>query len=131
MPLTNLRPGDPGRLGDYRLHGRLGAGGMGVVYLGEDQASRAVAVKVVRAELAEDAMFRLRFQREVESCQRVSGRCVARYIDADTEADRPYLVSEFIAGPSLAETVERDGPLDAARLVGLATGLAEALVAIH
>ncbi len=126
-----LLPGDPGRVGRYRLTGRLGAGGMGVVYLGAAKDGHPVAVKVLRPELAEDPEFRVRFSREVTTLTRVEGMCTVRVIEADTTGPRPFLVTEYIDGPSLADYVERHGPLGAEMLYGLATGLAEALAAIH
>jgi len=126
-----LLPGDPARIGRYRLTGRLGAGGMGVVYLGAAKDGIPVAVKVLRPELAEDPEFRVRFTREVATLTRVEGMCTVRVIEADTAGPRPFLVTEYIDGPSLADYVERHGPLGAEMLYGLATGLAEALAAIH
>jgi len=126
-----LLPGDPGRVGRYRLTGRLGAGGMGVVYLGAAKDGIPVAVKVLRPELAENPEFRVRFSREVATLTRVEGMCTVRVIEADTTGPRPFLVTEYVDGPSLADYVERHGPLGAEMLYGLATGLAEALAAIH
>jgi ABC-type transport system substrate-binding protein len=126
-----LLPGDPARVGRYRLTGRLGAGGMGVVYLGAAKDGSQVAVKVLRPELAENPEFRVRFSREVATLTRVEGMCTVRVIEADTQGPRPFLVTEYIDGPSLADYVERHGPLGAGMLYGLATGLAEALAAIH
>ncbi len=132
-----LREGDPSRIGRYRLTARLGAGGKGVVYLGEaphdGQNGRCglVAVKVLRPELADDPELRERFGREVTSLVRVRGVCTVRVIEADTDGPRPFLVTEYADGPSLAEYVAARGPLDADMLFGLATGLAEALTAIH
>jgi len=121
---------DPAQVGRYRLAARLGAGGMGVVYLGEDQGQR-VAVKVLRPELADDPEFRVRFGREVAVLTRVQGVCTIRVIEADTQAPRPFLVTEYAEGPSLSEYVAAHGPMDPRMLYGLATGLAEALTAIH
>ena len=131
MAVTPLEPSDPQRLGDFVLTGRLGAGGMGVVYLGEDPAGEQVAVKLVRADLAHDPTFRERFRREVEALRRVSGPRVAALVAADTEAEQPYLVVEYVDGPTLADSVAKDGPLDGPRLRALAAALAEALVLIH
>jgi len=124
---------DPAQVGRYRLVARLGAGGMGVVYLGEDPASQGqpVAVKVLRPELADDPEFRVRFGREVAALTRVQGVCTIRVIEADTQAPRPFLVTEYAEGPSLSEYVAAHGPIDPRMLYGLATGLAEALTAIH
>jgi len=122
---------DPKRLGGYKLIGRLGAGGMGVVYLGSDGRGSNVAVKVIRSELARDASFRSRFRREVEAARRVEGAHTARVIKADTDSSPPYLVTEFIAGPTLDRFIEQRGPLQGAPLRALALALAEALGAIH
>jgi peptide/nickel transport system substrate-binding protein len=128
---AQLLPGDPARVGRYRLTARLGAGGMGVVYLGAAKDGHLVAVKVLRPELAENPEFRARFSREVTTLTRVKGMCTVRVIEADTQAPRPFLVTEYIDGPSLADYIEEQGPLGAEMLYGLATGLAEALAAIH
>jgi eukaryotic-like serine/threonine-protein kinase len=128
---TPLRDTDPSWVGAYRLQARLGAGGMGVVYLAAAQDGRLVALKVLRPEMAGDAEFRKRFSREVTALHRVQGVCTVRVIDADTTAAQPYLVTEYAEGPSLAEYVESRGPMDPQMLYGLATGLAEALTAIH
>jgi serine/threonine protein kinase len=104
---------------------------MGVVYLATSQDGRSVALKALRPEMAGDAEFRKRFSREVTALRRVSGMCTVRVIDADTTAARPYLVTEYAEGPSLSEYIEARGPLDPQMLYGLATGLAEALTAIH
>jgi len=126
-----LRDDDPKQIGGYRLTARLGAGGMGVVYLGTAEDGDLVAIKVLRPELADDPEFRRRFQREVSVLTQVKGVCTVRVIEADTESARPFMVTEFIDGPSLAEYVDRHGPLGADMLYGLATGLAEALTVIH
>jgi serine/threonine protein kinase len=103
---------------------------MGVVYLGEGPTGQ-VAVKLVRTELADDPGFRARFRREVAAARRVSGACVVNVLDADPDAETPYMVSEFVKGPDLAGLVERFGPLDPRRQHALAAGLAEALLSIH
>jgi serine/threonine protein kinase len=131
-----LRPDDPPEVAGYRLLGRLGAGGMGVVYLGEAPATaqtpaREVAVKVVRGELADDDGFRARFRREVTAARRVSGACVVEVLDADPEADTPYMVSEYVRGPDLGSLVGQYGPLDGRRQHAFAAGLAQALLSIH
>ena len=128
---TPLQPGDPARVGGYRLTARLGAGGMGVVYLGVAGDGRVVAVKVMRPELAGDAEFRARFGREVAVLSRVRGARTVKVIDSGTDACGPFLVTEYAAGPSLAGLVEAAGPLDAGALLALAAGLAEALSVIH
>ncbi len=131
MALESLRDGDPSRIGRFRLTARLGAGGMGVVYLGEARDCGQVAVKVVRPEVGDDQEFRARFRREVALLARVQGLCTVRVIDADTESVSPFLVTEYASGPSLSEHIKSSGPLGPDMLYGLATGLAEALTAIH
>ena len=131
MARAPLQPADPARIGRYRLVARLGAGGMGVVYLAEARDGQPVAVKVLRPELADNPEFRTRFGREVTTLTRVQGVCTVRVIEADTQAPKPFLVTEYADGPSLAEYVDAHGPLDPRMLYGLATGLAEALTAIH
>ncbi len=128
---TPLAEGDPRRVGGYRLTDRLGSGGMGVVYLGVGGDGRLVAVKVMRPELAGDPESRARFEREVAVLARVGGARVVRVIESGTDACGPFLVTEYAAGPSLAEQVEAAGPLDAELLSGLAIELAEALSMIH
>jgi Protein kinase domain len=126
-----LRDGDPSRIGRYRLTARLGAGGMGVVYLGAARDGSQAAIKVLRPELADDHEFRVRFRREVAVLTRVQGLCTVRVIEADTESAKPFLATEYADGPSLSEQVGQCGPLGPGMVYGLATGLAEALVAIH
>jgi eukaryotic-like serine/threonine-protein kinase len=128
---TSLRDDDPAQVGSYRLTARLGAGGMGVVYLAAAGDGSPVAVKVLRPELSDDAEFRTRFSREVAALTRVRGVCTVRVIEADTTSARPFLVTEYAEGPSLSEYIESRGPMDPRMLYGLATGLAEALTAIH
>jgi serine/threonine protein kinase len=98
-----LRPEDPRNLGPYWLLGRLGAGGMGEVFLGRSPGGRLVAVKVVRAELAGQAEFRNRFAREVAAAQKVSGLFTAPVVDADVDAPVPWLATAYVPGLSLAE----------------------------
>jgi serine/threonine protein kinase len=99
MARMSLRTGDPAQIGRYRLTARLGSGGMGVVYLGADPDGRLVAVKVLRPEMADDPDFRRRFDREVTALMRVRGVCTVRVIEADTESDRPFMVTEYAEGP--------------------------------
>ena len=131
MARAPLQQTDPAWVGRYRLVARLGAGGMGVVYLAETRDGQPVAVKVLRPELADNPEFRTRFGREVTTLTRVQGVCTVRVIEADTEAPKPFLVTEYADGPSLSEYVDAHGALDHGMLYGLATGLAEALTAIH
>jgi predicted Ser/Thr protein kinase len=126
-----LREDDPRAVSQYVLSGRLGEGGMGTVYLGADPAGQLVAVKVIRPELAGHEDFRARFRTEVATARKVARFCTAPILDADTEADPPYIVSEYIDGPALGEVVRDQGPLTGSQLHGLAVGIATALAAIH
>jgi predicted Ser/Thr protein kinase len=126
-----LKPGDPARLGSYSLTARLGEGGQGVVYLGESASGDPVAVKLLRADLAEDDVARTRFLRELEAVKRVARFCTAQVLDADVEGDRPYIVSEYVPGPSLYQLVSSESPRSGADLERLAIGTVTALVAIH
>ena len=131
MARTPLRPDDPIRIGHYRLTARLGAGGMGVVYLGVAWDGGQVAVKVLRPELANDQEFRRRFGREVAALVRVKGACTVRVIEADSQSSTPFLVTEYAQGPSLSEHIDKYGSVSPDMLYSLATGLAEALTMIH
>ncbi|RKT09810.1 serine/threonine protein kinase [Streptomyces sp. 1114.5] len=126
-----LLENDPREIGGYLLEGRLGAGGMGVVYRARSVSGRQVAVKVIRPELAADAEFRARFRQEVAAARKVSGAFTAPVLDADADAPAPWLVTLFIAGPSLGERVSGQGPLTPPEVRRLAAGLAEALREIH
>src|SRR5436190_3383497 len=116
---------DPASIGPYRLTARLGAGGMGQVYLGESGSGRRVAVKLVRPEIAQAPGFRRRFRREVELAMKAGGFWTAPIVDADPEASTPWVASQYVPGLSLAEHVATHGPLDEAALRRLAAGLAE------
>ncbi|WP_217711576.1 serine/threonine-protein kinase [Actinomadura sp. NAK00032] len=129
--LKPLQAGDPKRIGEYRLLARLGAGGMGRVYLGRSKGGRPVAVKVIHPHLAEDAQFRRRFEAEVAAVRRVGGVHTVQVVDARADADPPWLVTEYIAGPSLHEAVTEHGAFSAPAVAGLGAGLAEGLMAIH
>ena len=131
MARTPLRPDDPTRMGHYRLTARLGAGGMGVVYLGVSWDGAPVAVKVLRPELAGDEEFRRRFGREVAALVQVKGVCTVRVIEADSQSATPFVVTEYAQGPSLSEYIDKHGSVAPEMLFGLATGLAEALTTIH
>ena len=126
-----LQPGDPRKVGPYWLLGGLGSGGMGRVFLGRSPGRRLVAVKVVRAELAEQADFRIRFAREVAAARTVSGLFTAPVVDADLDSPVPWLATAYVAGPSLADAITRHGPLPVTSVLALAAGLAEGLGAIH
>ncbi|WP_171074202.1 glycoside hydrolase family 6 protein [Nonomuraea basaltis] len=131
MTLEALRDGDPRRVGPYTLLGRLGEGGMGVVFLGQGPDGARVAVKLIHARLDADAGFRRRFAREVAAAKRVARFCTAPVLDADVEGDVAYLVTEYVEGPSLGEVVSESGPLKGSALDGLAASMAMALRAIH
>jgi eukaryotic-like serine/threonine-protein kinase len=128
---TALRATDPAQLGPYKLLRRLGEGGMGSVYLAEAADHTNVALKVIRMDLAEEPEFRRRFRSEVIRVQQVPPFCTAEVLDADPDHDPPYLVVEYVDGPSLSEVVTERGPLTQANLYGLAIGVATALTAIH
>jgi eukaryotic-like serine/threonine-protein kinase len=128
QPLTS---DDPAMVGSYRLRARLGAGGMGRVYLASTPAGRPVALKVVRAEIGEDPEFRTRFRREIQAAQRVHGLYTAQLVDADPDATPPWLVTAYVPGPSLEEAVEQHGPMPEAMVLRLIAGVAEALQVIH
>ncbi|MEU7296758.1 serine/threonine-protein kinase [Streptomyces exfoliatus] len=126
-----LQADDPPVVAGYRLAARLGAGGMGRVYLSHTRGGRPVALKMVRPELADDPAFRRRFRREVEAARRVRGAYTAEVIDADTDGAPPWLATVYVPGPSLTEAVARRGPLPVSAVLWLVAGVAEALQAIH
>ncbi|MEU5522886.1 bifunctional serine/threonine-protein kinase/ABC transporter substrate-binding protein [Streptomyces sp. NPDC047860] len=126
-----LRSSDPARLAGHRLLGRLGEGGMGVVYLARTPGGTLIALKVMQGEYADDAAFRHRFRREVDVARRVTSRWAAALVDAGPDAAQPWLATEFIPGPSLAEVVTRHGPLPPQGLRVLGARLAEALHELH
>ncbi|MEV6116529.1 serine/threonine-protein kinase [Streptomyces sp. NPDC052109] len=121
----------PEHAGHYRLESRLGSGGMGVVHLARSTSGMKLAVKVVHTELARDPEFRGRFRQEVAAARRVSGAFTAPVVDADPEAQRPWMATLFIPGPTLSEHVKQNGPMQTAQLRRLMAGLAEALRDIH
>lgn len=131
MAMMRLRREDPRVVGSFKLHRRLGAGGMGVVYLGSDKKGQRVALKVIRPDLAEDQEFRSRFAREVSAARRIRGGCTARLVAADLDADRPWFATQYVPGPSLHDKVNDEGPLGAAELASIGAALSEGLVAVH
>ncbi|MGW3213480.1 bifunctional serine/threonine-protein kinase/ABC transporter substrate-binding protein [Streptomyces parvus] len=126
-----LRSTDPARIAGYRVLGRLGAGGMGVVLLGRSPGGALVAIKLIRAEYADDTGFRARFRREVAIARQVRNRWAVPVVDADTEAPAPWLATEFVPGPALSEAVGSGGPLPERGVRALGSMLAEALEAVH
>ncbi|GGN17204.1 serine/threonine-protein kinase [Streptomyces fuscichromogenes] len=131
MAMMRLRREDPRVVGSFRLHRRLGAGGMGVVYLGSDKKGQRVALKVIRPDLAEDQEFRSRFAREVSAARRIRGGCTARLVAADLDAERPWFATQYVPGPSLHDKVADEGPLGAAEAAAVGAALSEGLVAVH
>ncbi|MGW7356139.1 outer membrane protein assembly factor BamB family protein [Streptomyces sp. NPDC054802] len=129
--MEQLTQHDPRRIGPFEVLGRLGAGGMGLVYLARSASGRRVAIKTVRTELAEDQLFRVRFTREVEAARAVSGFYTAAVVDADPRAAVPWLATAYVPAPSLEEVVNECGPLPAQAVRWLAAGIAEALQSIH
>ncbi|GAA2918309.1 serine/threonine-protein kinase [Streptomyces thioluteus] len=129
--MEQLTQHDPRRIGPFEVLGRLGAGGMGLVYLARSASGRRVAIKTVRTELAEDQLFRVRFTREVEAARAVSGFYTAAVVDADPRAAVPWLATAYVPAPSLEEIINECGPLPAQAVRWLAAGIAEALQSIH
>ncbi|MFI5803840.1 protein kinase [Streptomyces sp. NPDC051561] len=126
-----LSSGDPASIGGHRIVDRLGTGGMGTVFLGRSPSGREVAVKLVHEQYASDPTFRTRFRQEVAAARRVSGAFTAAVVDADPEAERPWMATQYVPGPTLAEQLHRHGPLSMGELRQLALGLVEALRDIH
>ncbi|WP_327742801.1 protein kinase [Streptomyces europaeiscabiei] len=126
-----VHPGDPRRIGPYRVVGRLGTGGMGSVYAALDSSGLQVAVKVVHPAQVADDEFRARFRREVRLSQQVTGPCLVPVHDADTDGPVPWLATPFVPGPTLDQHLAANGALNGARLYALAAGTAAALAAVH
>ncbi|WP_405938201.1 PQQ-binding-like beta-propeller repeat protein [Streptomyces sp. NBC_00726] len=129
--MEQLTQHDPRRIGPFEVLARLGAGGMGLVYLARSASGRRVAIKTVRTELAEDQLFRVRFTREVEAARAVSGFYTAAVVDADPRAAVPWLATAYVPAPSLEEIVNECGPMPTQAVRWLAAGIAEALQSIH
>ncbi|MFG3487893.1 protein kinase [Streptomyces sp. NPDC047972] len=128
---TALSDDDPREIGGYRLHARLGAGGMGVVYLAYTPGGRPIALKAVRAEFAADPEFRERFAQEVASARRIHGLFTAQVVDHGVDARTPWLATAYVPGPTLQQVVQRHGPLPVRTVLLLVAGIAEALQGIH
>ncbi|GAA4853646.1 serine/threonine-protein kinase [Kitasatospora terrestris] len=129
--MDQLTAHDPRRIGPFEVLGRLGAGGMGLVYLARSASGRRVAIKTVRAELAEDDLFRVRFAREIEAAKTVGGFYTAAVVDADADAAVPWLATAYVPAPSLEDLVNQCGPLPVDAVRWLTAGIAEALQSIH
>ncbi|MFJ9109931.1 protein kinase [Streptomyces sp. NPDC102283] len=130
MHIAPLSPDDPAELGGYELLGRIGQGGMGQVYLGESPGGEPAAVKVIKPSVV-DYETRLRFAQEVEILKTVWGARIAALLDADPEADPPWLATEYVEGLDLSRHVGSHGPLDALLTASLGATLAEALATVH
>lgn len=126
-----LEPSDPQELGGYELLGRIGAGGMGAVYLAETRTGRKLALKAILKEYVQDPEFRTRFRAEVATAMKVRGRFLATVIDADPEGAQPWLAVEYVAGPSLSAVVRTQGPLPEPDVRRVVAGVAEALRSVH
>ncbi|MFC5183621.1 serine/threonine-protein kinase [Actinomadura harenae] len=131
LDVDPLEPTDPGRVGSYRLRGRIGAGGMGQVYLGRNRGGRLVAVKLVRQSWADDPQFRQRFEQEVEAARKVGGFYTAHVVDTGLADTPPWVATAYIPGLSLQEAVHAHGPFSAEAIEDLGAGLADALAHIH
>jgi hypothetical protein len=126
-----LSADDPRMIGEFRLHSRLGAGGMGQVYLGFSPAGRAVAIKVIHGQFAADPEFLRRFSHEVTAARAVGGMYTAPVVDSSVTDKPPWLATAYVPGPPLSAIVARHGALPEPAVWRLAAGLAEALRAVH
>ncbi|MFI6733689.1 serine/threonine-protein kinase [Nonomuraea sp. NPDC050451] len=132
MPqISPLVAGDPTQLGSFRLSGRIGEGGQGIVYLGVSDSGEQAAIKLLHVKFTGDTIARSRFARELKAAQRVASFCTARVMEADLDGNTPYIASEYIDGRALRDIIETDGPLTGTVLDRLAIGTATALTAIH
>ncbi|MFI6596392.1 serine/threonine-protein kinase [Nonomuraea sp. NPDC050536] len=132
MPqISPLVAGDPSQLGSFRLTGRVGEGGQGIVYLGVNEQGERAAIKLLHVKFSGDTIARSRFARELKAAQRVASFCTARVMEADLDGNTPYIASEYIDGRVLRDVVEGDGPMHGTALDRLAIGTATALTAIH
>jgi serine/threonine protein kinase/ABC-type amino acid transport substrate-binding protein len=132
MPdIAPLEAGEPRQVGPFRIVGRIGEGGQGVVYLGMNASGERAAIKLLHVKFFGDTIARSRFAREARAAQRVASFCTAGVMDADLEGDTPYIASEYIEGRSLRQVVDDDGPIKGTALQRLAIGTATALTAIH
>lgn len=131
MAAAELRDTDPRQVGTYTLTGRLGAGGMGVVYDGRTVDGARVAVKVLRADMADDPEFLARFRREIATLRRVGEVCRVPVLDADVGGDLPYVATAFVPGPTLAGHIQEHGPMAADDLRALGWALGRTFAAIH
>lgn len=130
-PFSPLGPGDPREVAGYEIRARIGSGGMGSVYLSYTRGGQPIALKVVRAEFAEDPEFRRRFEAEVRAARQVQGLFTVPVLDSNTEGDAPWLATAFVPGLSLADVVRDHGPLPLETTLLLVAGVAEALQSIH
>lgn len=126
-----LRSGDPRAIGPFRVRSRLGSGGMGDVYLGTTRRGQQVAIKLIRGAQLHDDEFRARFRREVRAAAKVRSRFIANLIDADPDAELPWLATDYVPGPTLSQALAAEGPLSEDEVLRLVTGVAEALHEIH
>jgi serine/threonine protein kinase/ABC-type amino acid transport substrate-binding protein len=132
MPqISPLVAGDPTQLGSFRLSGRIGEGGQGIVYLGVNDSGEQAAIKLLHVKFTGDTIARSRFARELKAAKRVASFCTARVMEADLDGNTPYIASEYIDGRALRDIIETDGPLSGTVLDRLAIGTATALTAIH